>query len=99
MELGTFGVVLVNKLSSCTTVYQHISRLDFSGLHSLKFHLQLKRIGLSLSSCNDEFGQKFSLPFQMCFWMKQRGQSRGQRWFWILHDLINGLNSFIRLNR
>jgi hypothetical protein len=38
MESGTFGIVSVNELSSCITVYQGISRLDFSSIHSFKFH-------------------------------------------------------------
>jgi hypothetical protein len=28
-ELGTFGIVLVNELSGCTTVYQGISRFNY----------------------------------------------------------------------
>jgi hypothetical protein len=38
MKLGTFGIVSVNELSGCTTVYQGISRLDFSSICSFKFH-------------------------------------------------------------
>ena len=76
MELGTFGIVLINKLSGCTTAYQSTSRLDFSGIHSFKFHLQLKRIGLS---CYDELGWKSSLPFWLRLRVEQRCWSRRQR--------------------
>jgi hypothetical protein len=77
-ELGTFGIVSVNELSGCTTVYQGISRFDFSSIHSFKFYFQLKIIGLSLHSCNDELGWKL---FQARFRMEQRSQSRRQRGF------------------
>jgi hypothetical protein len=53
-ELKTSGIVLVNKFSSSTTVNQGTSRLDLSDICSFKFHLQLKRIGLFLCSCNNK---------------------------------------------
>jgi hypothetical protein len=76
MESGTFGIVSVNELASCTTVYQGINRLNFSSIHSFKFHSQLKRIGLSLHSCNDKLGWKSSLPFWAGFRMEWTSRSR-----------------------
>jgi hypothetical protein len=43
-EAGTLSIVSINELSSCTTVHQSTSRLDFSSIRSLKLHFQFKRV-------------------------------------------------------